>query len=176
MVDLSEHSVRLSVEPSAFFTSHYTYYPLRNEISPTEYLPISWCPRHAHPRWAVVSRGWKAGPSSPYAAMQTSIFFLMKKRAITVLQPPQKTESFDRLPLLSGFRDRWIKKQRFRGTDHGPAGGYTSENSTGTLQSHRNKTTRASFFLLLLPPFQNISCFDFFIFIYFAMYLDICYI
>jgi len=103
-------------------------------------------------------------------------FFFMKKRAIPVLQPLQKTSSFDRLPLLSGFRDRWIKKQRFRGTDHGPAGGYTSENSTGTLQSHRNKTTRASFFLLLLPPFQNISCFDFFIFIYFAMYLDICYI
>ena len=32
------------------------------------------------------------------------------------------------------------------------------------------------YLLLLLPPFQNVGRFDFFRFIYFAMYLDICYI
>jgi len=32
------------------------------------------------------------------------------------------------------------------------------------------------YLLLLLPPFQNVGRFDFFRFIYFAMYLDIYYI
>ena len=32
------------------------------------------------------------------------------------------------------------------------------------------------YLLLLLPPFQNLGRFDFFRFIYFVMYLDICYI